>query len=277
MSTLPELPEVETIRRQLAPYLSGKKIARAEVLDPLITSPADPGAFVRRLKGQTIESLWRRGKYLLLELESGQTLVFHLRMTGRLTRTESPVPKSDKRHLRLILEFAGGSALTFHDTRRFGKAFILSTDEAPAYWKKLGPEPLESSFNNKYLAGVLDKRTRPIKSLLLDQSLIAGIGNIYADEALYRAGIHPERPAGEIGGEEARRLAKALKETLKKAIKLGGSSIDSYRDARGRSGSFQHTFRVHRREGEPCPGCGGIVKKIKVGGRGTYFCPACQR
>ncbi|MHB8859547.1 MAG: bifunctional DNA-formamidopyrimidine glycosylase/DNA-(apurinic or apyrimidinic site) lyase [Thermoleophilia bacterium] len=274
---MPELPEVETICRQLAPYLSGKKIARVKVVDPLITAPEKARAFSRRVNGQTIESVSRRGKYLLLNLKSGDTLVFHLRMTGRLTQARLPIGKNYRQHLRLVLELSGGSALTFHDARRFGKAFVLSPDEVEIYWKKLGPEPLERSFNVRYLERVVGKRTRPIKSLLLDQSIVAGVGNIYADEALYRAGIHPERPAGEIDSAEAKRLAGAIKATLRRAIELQGSSIDTYRDARGGSGSFQNTFRVHRREGKPCPGCGGTVKKIKVGGRGTYFCPSCQK
>lgn len=218
----------------------------------------------------------RRGKYLLLGLDKGDSLVLHLRMTGRLTATRLPVPHTGRKHLRLVLAF-DDEALAFHDVRRFGTATILPEAEASGYWKRLGVEPLERTFNSRELEKLLDDRKRPVKSLLLDQSLIAGIGNIYADEALFAARIHPLRPAREVAGNEAARLAKAIKETLRRAIRLQGSSIDTYRDSRGRAGRFQDTFRVHRREDEPCPDCGGTVKKTRVGGRGTYFCPGCQK
>lgn len=219
----------------------------------------------------------RRGKYLLLELDDKKSLVLHLRMTGRLTQTALPIPESGRKHLRLMFQFDGDQALMFHDVRRFGTAFVLQDKDASSYWRRLGLEPLERSFNSKSLKELLAGRKRPIKSLLLDQSLIAGIGNIYADEALFAAGIHPLRPANEVSDEETGRLAKAIKATLRNAIRLAGSSIDTYRDAWGRAGRFQDTFRVHRRQGDPCPGCSGTVEKIKVGGRGTYFCPGCQR
>jgi len=246
------------------------------VPDPLVTAPQSPARLKRHLLGRTIRKLDRRGKYLLFELDSNELLVIHLRMTGRLTRTQLPLTTAEKPHLRLMLRFADNTALVFHDTRRFGKSFILAATGAGAYWKKLGPEPLESSFNRKYLYQALAKRKRPIKSVLLDQAIVAGIGNIYADEALFEARIHPLRPAGDLDAEEIQRLVRSIKATLRRAIRLQGSSIDTYRDARGRKGRFQETFTVHRRQGEACPVCKDIVQKIKVGGRGTYFCPRCQ-
>ncbi|MDO8736211.1 MAG: bifunctional DNA-formamidopyrimidine glycosylase/DNA-(apurinic or apyrimidinic site) lyase [Thermoleophilia bacterium] len=274
---MPELPEVETIRRQLEPLLTGSKISSIEVLDPLAVAPASPEAFKRRLRGRAITAVRRRGKYLQLELDTQDTLVIHLRMTGTLTYLQLPMPKEERQRLRLLLHLDNGAGLAFHDTRRFGKAFILKAGDSQRYWARLGPEPLDSSFKAAYLGKILDGRTRPIKSLLLDQAMVAGIGNIYADEALYRAHIMPTRPAGDLDDEEIRRLTRSIKATLKKAIDLQGSSIDTYRDSQGRKGSFQETFQVHRRQGEPCPACGTRVEKIRVGGRGTYFCPICQK
>lgn len=297
---MPELPEVETIRRQLAPLVTGRRIARVTVHDPLITAPVTVRRFQSAVNGRRIAALDRRGKYLLARLDSEDILVLHLRMTGILThwpagswpagrggageaairwaggksRQREAIPS---RHLRLVLALDDGSSLAFHDQRRFGRAFVLPAADSEEYWRRLGPEPLERSFNQAELERILDARRRPIKSLLLDQQLIAGIGNIYADEALYGAGIHPLRLASSLSADEAGRLTRAIKETLRHAIRLEGSSIDTYRTARGRKGRFQETFRVHRRAGEPCRSCGGAVEKIKVGGRGTYFCPECQR
>ncbi|MHB8169315.1 MAG: bifunctional DNA-formamidopyrimidine glycosylase/DNA-(apurinic or apyrimidinic site) lyase [Thermoleophilia bacterium] len=273
---LPELPEVETIMRQLQPLLPGKVIGRVDVLDPRITAPVTPTAFSRSLKGKQIEAVTRRGKYLRLELAGGEVLVIHLRMTGVLS-FEAAGKHAARPHLRLVIEFAGGGALLFQDQRRFGTATLLDPVRAQTYFSRLGPEPLERSFNAARLRELLTGRRRPVKSLLLDQHVVAGIGNIYADEALYRAGIRPTREAGDISAGEAARLSAAIKSTLRDAIALQGSSIDTYRDSRGRRGRFQETFRVHRRAGEPCPGCAGEIVKIKLGGRGTYYCPRCQK
>lgn len=176
-----------------------------------------------------------------------------------------------------MLHLADGTGLSFHDTRRFGKAFVLKSGTDNDYWRKLGPEPLEKCFGPEHLVQVMEGRSRPVKSLLLDQAIVAGIGNIYADEALYAARIMPSRPSGDLDDEEIRRLARSIRTTLKKAIDMQGSSIDTYRDSRGRKGSFQDAFQVHRRQGEPCPACRHPVEKIKLGGRGTYFCPRCQK
>lgn len=274
---MPELPEVETIRVQLAPAVTGRTIERVRILDPLLVAPERPEPLVRKLKQRKITGLERRGKYLLFRLAGGDTLVIHLRMTGTLTLLDHEPSGEDKRYLRLVIFLDNGSFLILRDPRRFGKTMLLEGDAATTYWDKLGPEPLSSAFNQAALGRALAGRSRAIKPTLLDQQLIAGIGNIYADEALFEAGIRPQKRSGDLSDKEIERLASSIRQTLKRAIKLQGSSIDSYRDSRGNPGRFQETFRVHRREGEPCPGCRGRVKKIKLGGRGTYFCPRCQK
>jgi len=273
---MPELPEVETVRKQLEPLLLGRKIIDVRVPDLRIIAPANLKDFRHSVIGQEISVVGRRGKYLLLHFQNSSVLVLHLRMTGRLTHTTDP-GAIDQRHLRLVIGLADGNAVAFHDQRRFGTAFVLRPAQSQEYWHRLGPEPLGRSFTAKSLAQILDARQRPIKPLLLDQHLIAGIGNIYADESLYRAGIHPLRSAASLDPEEIQSLTRAIKQTLRRAIKLEGSSIDTYRTASGEQGRFQETFKVHRRAGERCPGCGCVVEKIRVGGRGTYFCPSCQK
>lgn len=246
------------------------------MLDHLAVAPARASGFKRQVKGQSIATVGRRGKYLIFELDSGNALVIHLRMTGRLTRCQKPPTGDGRKHLRLLFRFTDGFCLAFHDTRRLGKAFVLPESESVAYWERLGPEPLAPSFTGARLKRLLGESQRPVKSFLLDQSRIAGIGNIYADESLFLAGIHPLRAAGGLSGEEAGRLNKSIKSILRSAIALQGSSIDTYRDSGGNRGRFQDSFRVHRRQGDPCPRCGRPVEKIRVGGRGTYFCPGCQ-
>ncbi len=274
---MPELPEVETIRRQLEPLTRGRTITRVEVSDPSAVSPLSPASFRRALKNRRIDAVSRRGKYLCFTLDDGCTLVIHLRMTGRLIHRSRRPAGEARRHLRLLFRLDDGSWLAFHDQRRFGKSFILSKDEAGSYWKKLGPEPLGRSFTPERLAQAFRGRTAPVKPLLMDQSLVAGIGNIYADESLFEAGIDPRRQAGALGKNEVERLYDCVRKTLRRAIRLGGSSIDTYVDTRGRQGGFQDTFLVHRRAGEPCPRCGAAIEKTRVGGRGTYFCTRCQR
>lgn len=247
------------------------------MLDPLAVAPAKPAVFIHKLKGRKILGLQRRGKYLIFELDSGDFLVIHLRMTGRLTWLKHSPEGVDRKYLRLLFKFGNRANLAFNDSRRFGRAFILPADAAGAFWNRLGPEPLERSFTSARLGRLLEGSGRPIKSFLLDQSKLAGVGNIYADEALFSAGIHPLRPAGRLSPRETARLSRAIKATLRQAIALKGSSVGTYRDARGARGGFQDTFKVHRREGEPCPRCRTPVQKIRVGGRGTCFCPSCQK
>lgn len=271
---MPELPEVETIARQLRTVLTGRVIRDVTVLDASAVAPLAPARFGRQVKGQAIAGVDRRGKYLRIGLASHASLVIHLRMTGQLIPLTAR-PAADP-HLRLFFTFDDGSFMAFYDQRRFGRAFVLEAG-ADDYWDKLGPEPLERSFTAARLAKALSGSRAPVKSFLMNQSHVAGIGNIYADEALFMAGIYPQRPAGSLNTDETRRLVKAIKSILRQAISLNGTSIRTYRDAQGRQGRYQESFRVHHRQGEPCPRCGGKVEKIRVGGRGTYFCPRCQK
>lgn len=268
---------METVRRQLEPAVTGHTIVRASVTDALVVAPRTPAWFRNHIKGESISAVDRRGKYLVFRLDSGRWLVIHLRMTGVLTYVGNSNAEVSRRHLRMTLHLDNGAQMTFHDQRRFGKALIVEPAEQAGFWRHMGPEPLQRSFNARALQQIIEGKKRPVKSLLLDQSAIAGIGNIYADEALFEARIHPLRPAESLSAQEAADLSQSIKKTLRKAISHEGSSIDTYRTASGGRGRFQETFRVHRREGEPCPVCGGAVTKIKVGGRGTYFCPRCQR
>jgi formamidopyrimidine-DNA glycosylase len=278
---VPELPEVETIRRQLAERLQGRTIARAEVDDALLVSPEDPLAFSAQLEGRRIESIGRRGKYLLVELDSGDTLAMHLRMTGRLHwRPAAPGADDDgERFQRARFDLDDGSTVTFGDMRRFGRAWIVpaTLDDREGYWSaRVGIEPLSPRFTGRGLARLLERRRGPIKAVLLNQALVAGLGNMYVDEALFQARIHPLRPAGTLDAGEIRRLHRAIRERLSAAVEAGGASIDSYRDSLGERGSMQDLLRVHLREGEPCPRCGTTIRKTRVAQRGTYWCPHCQ-
>ena len=296
---MPELPEVETIRRQLAPEVTGKRITSAEILDERLTRPAAPGPIADALPGRRIQAVGRRGKYLLIELDGdgARFLALHLRMTGNLLLRpgddgrvadlmevdrlggprlyESP---PEIQHLRARLVLDDGSELLFTDVRRFGQAILLTDDEVDGYFAaRLGVEPLSSGLTAEELCRVAAGRTLPLKSFLLTQSAVAGIGNIYADEALHRAGLHPLSPAGSMRREHCEALVEGLVDTLELALELRGSSIDDYRDARGEPGSMQEEFLVHTREGKPCPRCSEAIQRIVVGGRSTYFCPACQK
>jgi formamidopyrimidine-DNA glycosylase len=275
---MPELPEVETIRRQLEPKLSGSTIAEAQVLDPLWCVPRPPAEVERLLRGRRIESIGRRGKYLVIELEGERFLVMHLRMTGNLLffgRDRDDEPP----YLRVRLLLDGGDRLVFTDLRRFGTGVVLDgRDQLEDYLgSRLGPEPLDPSFTPDVLKQRASGRKAPVKAFLLDQSRIAGIGNIYADEALFRARIHPLKPAGRLRRPELERLRDAIVETLEAGIGSFGASIDRYRDANGEPGQMQKRFLIHLREGEPCPRCGSTVVKLRAAGRGTYICPSCQR
>lgn len=274
---MPELPEVETIRRQLEPALTGRTITGVDVVDETVVDKKKAADFRSRIGGRNITALERRGKYLLFMLGSDDALVIHLRMTGRVSHLPRGTNGPDRKHLRLVINFEDGSALALHDSRRFGRALFLNAADAGAYWERLGPEPLERSFTAAKLAAILANSRRPVKSLLMDQSKVAGIGNIYADEALFAAGIRPERRACDVSASEAQSLCREIKATLRLAIRKEGSSIDTYRGAYGAPGSFQDSFKVHRRQGEPCPRCGQAIEKTRIGGRGTYLCSACQK
>ena len=275
---MPELPEVETIRRQLAPRVAGRTITEAEVFDPLWCAPRDPADVERDLRGERITSLGRRGKYLVLELDGERFLVMHLRMTGNFLW----VPESDdvagRAHLRVRLVLDDGNRLLFVDQRRFGTGIVLDGREALEEYLgvRIGPEPLEPGFTPAVLAQEARGRKAPVKAFLLDQRHVAGVGNIYADEALFRAKINPLRPAGRLRRPEIERLHAGIVAALEAGIARQGASIDNYRDANGDKGSMQDEFLVHLREGKPCVRCGRPVVKLVAAGRGTYICRRCQ-
>jgi formamidopyrimidine-DNA glycosylase len=287
---MPELPEVETVARQLEPEIEGHRIEVLEVLDGRWSRPVPPEQLGAAVAGATIEGLGRRGKYLLLALSGARTLVMHLRMTGNLVLVEGDdvldpsegrllyqgERTTEARHLRARFVLDDGRELWFTDPRRFGEAFLIDDAELPVRFAKLGVEPFSPEFTAEALGEMAAGRTAPLKSFLLDQSKIAGVGNIYADEALYRARLHPLSPAGSMKPEHLEALRDGVVAALQTGIDAGGSSIDDYRDGRGEKGTMQERFLVHTREGEPCPSCEGEIVRIVVGGRSTYFCPSCQ-
>jgi len=271
---MPELPEVETIRRQLEPELIGRRIESVEVLDERLTRPVPPREVERACAGRRIEAAERRGKYLLLRLDGGRSLVMHLRMSGNLLLGD---PGDDVRYLRAVIRLEGGASLLFTDARRFGTAVVLDDDDLEEYMApRAGIEPLSERLTAEEIGALAKGRRAPLKSFLLVQSGIAGIGNIYADEALWRAQLHPLSPTGSTRPEHWERLRKGIVDTLEAGLANGGASIDDYRDARGEEGTMQDEFLVHTREGLPCLRCGTEIRRIVVGGRSTYFCPGCQ-
>jgi formamidopyrimidine-DNA glycosylase len=276
---MPELPEVETIRRQIEPRIAGRTIAEAEVLDPLWCAPRAPGEIENALRGGQITAVGRRGKYLVMELDKERFLVMHLRMTGNLLWIAPEADSADQRYLRFRVVLDDGARVLFVDQRRFGTGIVLDGHEAFDEYlgSRLGPEPLDEAFTAEVLEKTAKGRRAPVKAFLLDQRRVAGIGNIYADEALFRARIHPLRPAGRLRTAEIERLRDAIVATLEDGIESFGASIDNYRDANGAEGEMQNRFLIHLREGERCPRCGSTVRKLRAAGRGTYICPRCQR
>jgi formamidopyrimidine-DNA glycosylase len=273
---VPELPEVETIRRRLEPLLSGRKIVRAEINDSLLTRPIAPEELATALAGQEIAELRRRGKYLLVYLESGLTLVIHLRMTGSFRHRRAGARQIA--HERARLELDDGSELAYRDVRRFGTWHLLAPDELEEYLDaRVGPEPLAPEFTPELLRKRLAGRRAPLKAALLDQRTLAGLGNIYVDEALWRARLHPARPAGSLGKPALVRLHDGIRETLEAGIARQGATLRDYALPSGEAGSMQAEFRVYGREGEPCERCGVAISKTRIAGRGTWFCPRCQR
>jgi len=274
---MPELPEVETIVRGLAPGICGRTIGRAELLfKPLLRRGPKGGLAV--LAGRQVLGVRRRGKMALVECEGGITLVFHLKMTGQLLLAVAQGAEPPDKHTRLVVKFRdGGPELRFRDVRKFGFLLCVRGDAEGecAELACLGPEPL--GLGHEEFALALRKRKGRIKSSLLDQTLIAGIGNIYADEMLFDAAIHPETPASALSKNDVARLWESMRKVLAAAIEAKGSSLRDYVDADGRAGEFQLSHEVYGREGEPCVRCGRPVRRIVVGGRGTYFCPRCQR
>lgn len=275
---MPELPEVETIRRQLAPLITGRTFEQIEVLDPRLCAPLGDLSFASQLVGRQIVRFDRRGKFMLLELGDGAILGMHLRMTGNLLYLppDQPVPEE---HLRATFVLDDEAQLAFVDPRRFGTATVYSSQSAlDQYFDgRVGVEPFDDRFTPEYLYERARNRRSPIKAFLLDQKHVAGIGNIYADEALFRAGIKPTMLAAKLSQARAQVLHESIINALTAGIDAKGATIDDFRDAYGVMGSFQDQFLVHRREGLPCPTCSNPVKKTRVAGRGTYFCSKCQR
>ena len=274
---MPELPEVETIRRQLEPALEGRVLERLEVLDPRWSEPAPPEEVADAVSGRTIVRLARRGKYLIVELEDDVFLVMHLRMTGNLLLVSGEDPEPPYVRVRLLLD--DGTRLLFSDVRRFGTGVVLlGTEARDAYFSaRLGVEPLGPDFTVDALRALARGRKAPVKAFLLTQERIAGVGNIYADEALFRARIHPLRAVGTLRRAQIESLREAVIETLEEGIDARGATIDDFRNADGASGAFQDRFLAYGREGEPCVRCGTPIRKLRAAGRGTYVCERCQR
>jgi formamidopyrimidine-DNA glycosylase len=274
---VPELPEVETIAADLRPLLLGRSIASCELRCPSIVRYPDPSLFPSRLEGQRIEALDRRGKYIMARLDSDSSLVVHLGMTGKLSCVEPSVPEPD--HLHVILGLDNRQQVRYRDPRRFGRVLLGQEDELRQAGKLplLGPEPVDPAFSVRDLHRRLRGRRAPIKALLLDQNLIAGAGNIYADEACFRARIRPDRSAGTLSEKALAKLIAALREVLSEAIANRGSSVIDYRDARGEMGQHQTELLVYGRGGEPCETCGRPLAQIRLAGRSTVFCSRCQR
>ena len=288
---MPELPEVETVRRGLHPVMEGQVIAQAQVRRPDLRWPL-PQGMAARLTGARVMGLRRRSKYILADLSTGETLLMHLGMSGRVLIScpegaravpgvfhhVHPLPET---HDHVILDMEGGARVTFNDARRFGAMDLVATPQAEAHpWlASLGPEPLGNGFSEAYLAGALRGRATPVKAALLDQRIVAGLGNIYVCESLFRAGIAPWRKAGRIAAHRVAGLVPVIREVLAEAIAAGGSSLRDHRQTNGELGYFQHAFRVYGREGAPCvtPGCDATVRRLVQSGRSTFHCPRCQR
>ncbi|MCR8724374.1 bifunctional DNA-formamidopyrimidine glycosylase/DNA-(apurinic or apyrimidinic site) lyase [Frigidibacter sp. ROC022] len=283
---MPELPEVETVRRGLIPAMEGAVIARAGVNRPDLRWPL-PERMAERLTGRRVLRLGRRSKYLLLELDSAETLLIHLGMSGRMLVSGMRIgafhhahPAPGK-HDHVVFDMDNGARVTFNDARRFGAMDLMPTETAESHWllKDLGPEPLGNGFHEAYLVARLKGRRMPVKSALLDQRIVAGLGNIYVSEVLHRTGISPTRLAGRIAAARVARLVPAIREVLGEAIEAGGSSLRDHRQTSGELGYFQHAFRVYDRAGAPCPtpGCAGVIRRIVQSGRASFYCADCQR
>ena len=283
---MPELPEVETVRRGLAPVMEGAVIARADVNRPDLRWPF-PDRMAARLSGHKVERLRRRSKYILVDLASGESLLIHLGMSGRMLISGDPLGQfvhdhpSPEKHDHVVFHMSNGARITFNDPRRFGAMDLLDTDTADQHklLAAIGPEPLGNDFHEAHLIAALKGRNMPIKSALLDQRIVAGLGNIYVCETLYRAGISPAHKAGHISATRVSSLVPTIRQVLSEAIEAGGSSLRDFRRADGELGYFQHRFDVYGREGKPCrtPGCGNVIGRIVQSGRSSFYCPTCQR
>jgi len=267
---MPELPEVETIKKELAPWIVGQTFTKVAISDAKLLSDCSIRAVRRGLIGQKVESLERRGKYLIFRLSNGRSLIIHLRMTGSLLLN----PKRVDRYARAVFHLSNGHRFVFSDRRRLGKMWLVESAESVV--SKLGPEPLDKAFTANVLRQRLGRHHIPIKAALLDQHIVAGIGNMYADEALFAARIHPLRRADELSVKEVRTLHNSIRRVLRAAIGSKGASVDSYVRPEGELGTAHFDFKVAHRGGGPCPVCGGTIERLVVQNRGTYFCPRCQ-
>lgn len=272
---MPELPEVETVRRGLEKLISGKKIASLDIRYPKVIK-TDLDQFQKEVPGQEIQSMGRRGKYLLFYL-SDKVLISHLRMEGKYFYYPDQVP--ERKHAHLFLQFEDGGTLVYEDVRKFGTMELLAPELLEAYFlsKKLGPEPTEQDFDLSTFQKSLQRSKKPIKSHLLDQTLVAGLGNIYVDEVLWRAKIHPSRLSNSLTAQEARKVHDETIKVLGQAVEKGGSTIRTYTNAFGEDGTMQEFHEVYDKAGQECSRCGAMIEKIQLGGRGTHFCPTCQR
>jgi len=283
---MPELPEVETVRRGLEPSMSGATIMQADVNRPNLRWPF-PDRMAERLTGARVERLRRRSKYILADLDRGETLLIHLGMSGRMTVSGDPLGQfahthpAVQKHDHVVFHMDNGARVTFNDPRRFGAMDLIETATAQSHplLAKIGPEPLGNTFNEAHLVAAFQGKNTPVKTALLDQHIVAGLGNIYVCEVLFRAGIDPTRKAGRISAARVASLAPIIREVLAEAITSGGSSLKDFRQADGELGYFQHSFRVYGREGEACKTetCKATIERVVQAGRSTFLCPSCQR
>ena len=274
---MPELPEVETIRTGLEPALVGRRFEQVEIRDPRLTRPFEPEAVAAELEGERVAALERRGKYLIVRFESGRVLLVHLRMTGSFLHVRTSDPGDGDPYGRAVVRLDDGSDVVYRDVRRFGTWLLLEPGQLDSYLEpRVGAELLGRGRPAPAIAKRLAGRRAPIKALLLDQRLFAGVGNIYADEALWWARIHPLRPGGELAAADVQELVRGVRRALRTGIARRGSTLSQYRGPDGAPGRMQHEFRVYSREGEPCSRCGTPIEKTRAGGRGTWYCPGCQ-
>jgi formamidopyrimidine-DNA glycosylase len=273
---MPELPEVETVRRRLAPALEGRRFVDVEINDARLTRPFDPVEVARELAQERVRLVDRRGKYLIVRFESGRALLIHLRMTGSVLHGgREPLP--DDPHRRAVVTLDDGSDVIYRDVRRFGTWLLLEPSEVDTYVDaRVGREPLAATYKAKHLGEELEGRRAPIKAVILDQRTVAGVGNIYADEALWRAQIHPLTPAAQLEPVEVKALHRGIRQALQAGLRRQGSTLRDYRLPDGSSGGAQNEFKVYGRGGDPCDRCGTPIDKIRVAGRGTWYCPSCQ-
>ncbi len=273
---MPELPEVETVRRQLEPVLVGRTFGRVRIDDSRLVRPYEPAEVAAELEGERVSALERRGKYLVVWFESGRGLLIHLRMTGSLRHAPSGSLEEDP-YRRAVVRLDDGSDVAYRDVRRFGTWLVVEPGELDPYLaERLGVEPLARGFTTAVLRERLAGRRAPVKVALLDQRTLAGMGNVYADEALWRARVHPLRPAGDLAASELRRLHAGIRRALEAGIARQGATLRDYSTPDGAFGSMQHEFKVYGLTGEPCERCGTPIEKIRVAGRGTWYCPHCQ-